>query len=217
MRNLFKSLPIDIDYKKEFRVTSMYGKRNTGIAGASKFHKGIDIGRNISRHITYVKSVAAGYVVDIGFTKYRGNYIKIRHAGGYDTLYQHLEKMYVLLNDEVSFGTIIGVMGNSSDPTVLKIATHLHMEVHYNGKEIDPYPFIADVFNNRWIEMTREETLSLIREEIESRVFNTDTEPSLWAADAWRHYTKQGIFDGKRPQSVVTRQQLAVILDKINI
>ena len=36
-------------------------------------------------------------------------------------------------------------MGNSSDKSVLKIATHLHFELHKNGNPIDPVPFLNNL------------------------------------------------------------------------
>lgn len=54
-----------------------------------------------------------------------GNFVKIKHPNGYYTLYAHLDKIYVKLNEEVNKGQIIGLMGNTGNST----AAHTHFEV----------------------------------------------------------------------------------------
>ena len=41
------------------------------------------------------------------------------------------------------------------------------------------------------------------------------TEPDAWAADAWSWAKRMGYMDGTRPRDPVTRQELAVVLDRI--
>ena len=58
MNIVFNSLPVDAP----LRITSKYGKRNTGIKGASSFHHGNDLGRDFSKSQTNILSVAKGVV-----------------------------------------------------------------------------------------------------------------------------------------------------------
>ena len=74
----FQSLPID----GPLRVTSSYGKRSTGIAGASSWHRGIDLGGVRNRAETKVLSVLPGKVKANYWNDYRGNVIVIDHGGG---------------------------------------------------------------------------------------------------------------------------------------
>ena len=76
----------------QYRITSGYGKRNTGIPGASTNHKGIDVGCPDG---TKIVSVLDGKVMFTGYNKYRGYYIMIDHGGGVVTLYQHCQRRYI--------------------------------------------------------------------------------------------------------------------------
>lgn len=40
---------------------------------------------------------------------------------------------------------------------------------------------------------------------------------SEWAEDAWRRATDKGLFDGTMPQAPLTREQAAVILDRLEV
>lgn len=51
----------------------------------------------------------------------------------------------------------------------------------------------------------------------ESGVEGTDTPASDLAAEAWRKASDKGVLDGTRPTDPVTRQELAVVLDRLNL
>lgn len=44
-----------------------------------------------------------------------------------------------------------------------------------------------------------------------------DTPPASWAAEAWEKATGAGILDGTRPTDNLTRQELAVVLDRLGL
>ena len=50
--------------------------------------------------------------------------------------------------------------------------------------------------------------------EVKKMASNT---PANWAKDAWEKATKAGVVDGTRPTEPVTRQELAVILDRLKL
>ena len=64
------------------------GARYTGIAGASRNHAGIDIGR--VGYTTQAVAAKAGTVIISAYNKYRGNYVVVRHGSGNTTTNQHL-------------------------------------------------------------------------------------------------------------------------------
>ena len=133
----FNSLPVI-----PLRVTSVFGKRNTGIKGASTFHKGIDLGRDKSKTITNIYSVADGVVYSNCWNKYRGWVIIIQHAG-FKTLYQHLAfQPQLKKGTSIKSGQKIGEMGNSSDKSVLNVSIHLHFELIVNEVQIDPSKYL---------------------------------------------------------------------------
>lgn len=58
MELVFNSLPVI-----PLRVTSPFGKRDTGIKNATTYHKGVDLGRNKSLNETPILAVADGTVI----------------------------------------------------------------------------------------------------------------------------------------------------------
>lgn len=139
MAIIFNSLPVI-----PLRVTSKFGPRNTGIAGASTYHKGIDLGRNFAEAKTPILSVAPGTVTQNYWNDYRGWVVVIDH-GEFKTLYQHLDGQGIKQGSVVTAGDRIGIMGNSSNPKKLKVAMHLHFELHYRDKILDPEPYLKNI------------------------------------------------------------------------
>lgn len=187
------------------RITSKFGPRNTGIKGASTFHKGIDLGRDFSKPETAILSVADGTVIKNYWNDYRGWVVVIQHDG-FQTLYQHLKAQSTLTEGlKVKAGQCVGVMGNSSNKAKLDVTTHLHFELIVNGKQVDPVPYLQNIKEE---DMTREETLALIKEVLNG----TNAEPSTWAKEPWEEATKQGVVDGTRPQGYPTREQVVKMI-----
>lgn len=98
-------------------------------------HKGIDYALPED---TRVFATAEGVVAKTGDNaSSRGKSIEINHGNGYTTLYGHLNKAVVKRGQRVMKGEVIGYSGN----TGYSFVPHLHYEVHYNGREIDPMDF----------------------------------------------------------------------------
>ena len=153
----FNSLPVDAP----LRITSKFGPRNTGIEGASTFHKGIDLGRDKTKPETNVLAVASGIVFGNYWNKYRGWVVVIQH-NGFKTLYQHLKAKSTLAEGTyVKCGQVLGVMGNSSDKSVLNTAVHLHFELIENGQNIDPEKYLKNIVGV--VDVTLEEAKSIIK------------------------------------------------------
>lgn len=68
-----------------------------------------------------------------------GNFVKIRHANGFYTLYAHLDTVVVENNKKIKKGDVIGYMGNTGN----SYGTHLHFEVFNRTTRINPEPYIA--------------------------------------------------------------------------
>lgn len=139
MQVQFNHLPVE-----PLRITSKYGKRNTGIQGASTFHKGIDLGRDFSKHESPILSVTAGTVTNNYWDNTRGWVVIIDH-GEFKTLYQHLKAQSPISKGRtVMAGQAIGIMG-ASTKTIKNMAIHLHMELIVGGKQIDPLPYLKNI------------------------------------------------------------------------
>ncbi|PLY08831.1 MAG: peptidase M24 [Arcobacter sp.] len=119
------------------RVTSNFGYRIHPITKAKKFHRGIDLK---ARMKTKVYATADGIV---SFVQPRnigdfGRVIKIQHNYGFETIYAHLNKTNVKVGDIIRKNQEIALSGNSGRST----AAHLHYEVRYASKILNPKEFI---------------------------------------------------------------------------
>ncbi len=112
-----------------------YGYRLHPILGRIEFHSGIDIPGYIGAP---VKATASGRVLSAGWTGGYGLVIVVEHQNGFRTVYAHLDKFLVRPGNEVVKGQIIGHCGS----TGLSTGPHLHYEVRYNNKPINPVPFL---------------------------------------------------------------------------
>lgn len=121
--------PLNVD----FRISSKFGNRKHPIHGKIAFHKGVDYAAKLG---TPIYAAAEGVVEYIGKNGGYGNYIKIKHNNKYSTCYAHISKFSsdIKLGSKVKQGQIIAYVGSTGVAT----GPHLHYEVIYNGKHIDP-------------------------------------------------------------------------------
>lgn len=99
--------------------------------GGKRRHSGVDLKTKANDEI-----VAAfdGEVVASGPYYGYGNCIRIKHAYGLETLYSHQCKNFVKKGDKVKAGQVIGLTGRTGRATT----EHLHFEVSFDGKRLDP-------------------------------------------------------------------------------
>jgi len=116
-------------------ISSYYGFRRDPFTGKRAFHAGIDI---VGRYGAPVRATADGVVYRVGYQKGLGRYVKIRHHHGYITVYGHLCKYVVRRGEKVKKGDIIGYLGNTGRST----GPHVHYEIRYWGRPINPLKFI---------------------------------------------------------------------------
>ena len=118
-----------------YEVTSPFGNRSLGN------HKGIDIsGKNASGSL--VVAGASGVVTEAGWNAGGyGNYVKINHGNGIETLYAHMldNSVAVSPGDVVQKGQVVGQVGN----TGYSFGAHLHFEVRINGVKVNPAPYLG--------------------------------------------------------------------------
>ncbi|QDP78106.1 M23 family metallopeptidase [Nocardia otitidiscaviarum] len=110
--------------------TSGYGPR------WGKHHNGVDIANAIG---TPILAAADGVVVAAGPASGFGQWVKIRHSDGTETIYGHVDSYSVQPGQQVSAGQQIARMGNEGRST----GPHLHFEVRQNGSAVDPQRWLA--------------------------------------------------------------------------
>ena len=100
--------------------TSGYGWRTDPMGGGgTDFHLGHDLA---GKHASY------------------GNYLRILHADGDETLYAHMQYLFVSTGAVVTAGQVLGVVGETGNAT----GPHLHFEILHKGLRYDPAQALQD-------------------------------------------------------------------------
>ncbi|MBI4727285.1 M23 family metallopeptidase [candidate division TA06 bacterium] len=120
------------------RMTSGFGVRRWRRSGHSENHAGIDIAVPKG---TPVLAPAEGVVVYAGWMGDYGRLIELDHGNGYTTRFGHLSQIEVEIGDRALKGQIIGAVGSTGRST----GPHLHYEVRFQGKAIDPIDYLGSM------------------------------------------------------------------------
>lgn len=123
---------------KETVVSDSYGYRIHPVSKQRKFHRGIDFRAPMRTPVYTTADGVVKYVQNNdrgGF----GKVIMIMHNYGFETIYAHLDVSKVKVGDVVKKGQIIGLSGNSGIST----GPHLHYEVKYATKILNPWSFVT--------------------------------------------------------------------------
>jgi murein DD-endopeptidase MepM/ murein hydrolase activator NlpD len=137
--------PTDYDViTQPFGVNPAYYRR-FGLPG----HEGVDI-RALYHTPIYAAAPGRVYLVyEGGLYHAYGIHVRIRHTGGYKTIYAHLAQALVEVGDEVEAGQVIGWADSTGNST----ASHLHLTLKKEGATaagetrfpkdiIDPTPYL---------------------------------------------------------------------------
>ncbi|HEX7343397.1 MAG TPA: M23 family metallopeptidase [bacterium] len=117
--------------------SSGYGRRRDPFTGRLEPHYGVDFNGPTGLP---VYAAADGVVIHAEREPAYGNAIVIDHGHGYKTLYAHLSRIGVQRGERVERGETIGALGNTGRST----GPHLHYEVIYQNRNLDPLDFMFD-------------------------------------------------------------------------
>ena len=110
------------------KITDIFGYRPR----RRRVHQGLDI------KVQTGDTIYAAFDGKVRITNYQrrgyGHYVVVRHNNGIETLYAHLSKKLVKVNQNVKAGDPIGLGGNTGRSS----GSHLHFETILMGKSIDP-------------------------------------------------------------------------------
>lgn len=145
-RSLLNDLELAITYlptttpPENYWLSSKFGARRDPFTKQWADHKGIDMA---GWHKTPIMSGGSGVVVKAEKNGSFGLYVEINHGNGFISKYGHLSKIKVQKGDKVLDNQIIGLMGS----TGRSVSTHLHYEIWFNDKPIDPLKLIKAAKN----------------------------------------------------------------------
>jgi murein DD-endopeptidase MepM/ murein hydrolase activator NlpD len=117
------------------QVNSGFGGRLSPWSAKAEFHSGLDIGAPVG---TQVKAPAPGTVVFAGVHAEYGQTLIVDHGNETKSLYGHLSKLNVAVNQKVLRGEIIALTGNTGRSS----GPHLHYEIQVKGQSVNPTSYL---------------------------------------------------------------------------
>lgn len=73
-----------------------------------------------------------------GMWVFSRRYVRVNHDFGVETVYGHLARSLVKPGDQLAKGQPLGLVGN----TGRSLGPHLHFEIIFKGKPVDPMPYL---------------------------------------------------------------------------
>jgi murein DD-endopeptidase MepM/ murein hydrolase activator NlpD len=143
------------------RVSAPFGPRIDPIYRSMGMHEGIDLAGPVGMAV-YATGNGRVSIARYDYSTYGyGNVVEIDHGFGYKTRYAHLSIIKVTLGEEVKRGQLIAFSGNTGKST----GPHLHYEVRYKERPVNPINFFSDDISaeefNKIIEALSGETVGL--------------------------------------------------------
>jgi murein DD-endopeptidase MepM/ murein hydrolase activator NlpD len=114
-----------------WQCSSGYGWRLHPLTQTQRFHRGVDLA---CAEGTPVLAALGGTVAAARTGESYGRYLLVRSADGVETLYAHLQYLFVRAGEAVEAGQLLGTAGQTGDAT----GPHLHFELLQNGTRYDP-------------------------------------------------------------------------------
>lgn len=106
-------------------VGSPFGLRQLPWEDQARLHAGVDM---VAPAPELVLASTDGVVTEVSADPGYGRFVELKHAGGFTTLYGHLDRIApgVAVGVAVKAGTPVGLLGDTGAST----GVHLHFEVH---------------------------------------------------------------------------------------
>ncbi|MGI8812587.1 MAG: M23 family metallopeptidase [Pyrinomonadaceae bacterium] len=118
------------------KINNEFGFRRNPFGGRTyEFHAGMDID---GERGDLVVAPAAGTVTRASWQGGYGNMVEVDHGNGLISRYGHLSKIEVEVGDPIQRGQLMGFVGSTGRST----GPHLHYELRYDDKPINPRRFL---------------------------------------------------------------------------
>lgn len=133
---------------RNIRISSPFGYRFHPVLGYKRMHEGIDLGMEPGNAIY---ATGDGVVEKVSYERGGyGRHVIINHGFGYKTLYAHCKNILVVEGMRVKRGELIAESGN----TGISNGPHLHYEIRYKGKPVNPFHYFdRDMPVEQYIDM----------------------------------------------------------------
>ncbi len=116
------------------RTASGFGWRIDPVYRTRRFHEGMDFTAPTG---TEIFATGDGTIAYTGWKQGYGNCVDVDHGFGYLTRYGHCSKLIAKRGQKVQRGDVIALVGSTGKST----GPHLHYEVHFRGKVMNPQNF----------------------------------------------------------------------------
>lgn len=139
---------VALGFPSSTKITSWFGKREAPTEGAGTNHGAIDISGNGTRGLYNIIAAEEGVITIVNNNCTEGNsncgggygnYVKIDHGDGIETLYAHMQSVSVKVGDKVIKGQVLGKLGSTGRST----GPHLHFEVRDHGTKVNPLNYVS--------------------------------------------------------------------------
>jgi murein DD-endopeptidase MepM/ murein hydrolase activator NlpD len=117
------------------QINSGFGGRTSPWSAKPEFHSGLDIGAPVG---TPVKAPAPGTVVFAGVNPEYGQMLIIEHGNETKSIYGHLSRLSVTVNEKVKRGEVVALTGNTGRSS----GPHLHYEIQVRGQSVNPTSYL---------------------------------------------------------------------------
>jgi murein DD-endopeptidase MepM/ murein hydrolase activator NlpD len=117
-------------------ITSRFGWRTHPLTKRREFHKALDIANNKG---TPIRATADGKAIFVGWQGSYGKSIIIDHGHSFSTHYSHNNTLLIKAGERVKRGQIIALLGSTGRST----GPHIHYEVWYKGKPVNPIKYVT--------------------------------------------------------------------------
>ncbi len=153
------------------RITSKFSyARRHPVLKIVRPHLGVDYAAPVG---TPVRAVGSGTVTKAGWSGQSGRMVKLRHSGGFETMYLHLSKIAVAQGSRVDQGDVIGYVGSSGVST----GPHLDFRVYRHGKALNPLKVVFPP--GAPIPEARFDEFAAVRDSLAARLEMTNSGPQM--------------------------------------
>jgi len=124
-----------LSFPTQGRIVGSFGRHKHPEFNSYTISNGISIAAPIGAD---VRSIYSGAVVFSGYFKGYGNMVIVDHGDGFFSLYAHNSKVYKRVGSNVEKNELLASVGDVDSPR----GSSLYFEIRYQGKPIDPSPWV---------------------------------------------------------------------------